>query len=153
MSDNPLTEYNVSPELFEVTTEYVKTLSIPETAKALSIPEQAVSEILEKREARSYINSIFLEQGYLHRNKLNDVMTQLIDQKLEEMEETGLGSNKDILEILKFAHQIHMDHAKISKEDVPGQQVNIQNNFGGENYNRLLDRIVTGGDVIPNGNK
>ena len=72
MSDNPLTEYTVSPELFEVTTQYAKTLSIEETAKALDLPKQTVVAILDKKEAKRYIDAIFLEQGYMHRNKLND---------------------------------------------------------------------------------
>lgn len=141
---NPLTEYTVAPEVFEVTTEYVKTLSIDETAKALDMPRQIIVEILEKKESKRFIDAIFLEQGYLNRNRLNDIMTQIIDQKLEEMEETGLGSNKDILEILKFAHQMRMDHQKAAKDEQPGQQVNIQQNFGGDNYNKLLQKIVTG---------
>ncbi len=145
MSDNPLTQFDVSPELLEVTNEYVKTLNIDKTATALAIPKQAVVELLEKKEAKRYIDAIFLEQGYLNRNKLNDVMTGIIDLKLEEMEETGLGSNKDILEILKFAHQMRMDHAKAQQEDTPGQQYNIQNNFGGDNYSKLMEQIITGG--------
>jgi hypothetical protein len=108
--------------------------------------------MLDKKEAKRYVDAIFLEQGYLNRNKLNDVMTDIIDLKLEEMEETGLGSNKDILEILKFAHQMRMDHMKMSKEDAPTTQTNIQQNFGGENYSRLMEQIVTGGNDI-NGSK
>jgi hypothetical protein len=149
MSDNPLTEYNVAPELFEITTEYAKTLDIGKTARALEISEHEVAEILDKREAKRYIDAIFLEQGYLNRNKLNDVMTDIIDLKLEEMQETGLGSNKDILEILKFAHTMHMDHKKANKEDAPGTQVNLQQNntFGGDNYQKLMEKIVTGNVV------
>ena len=146
MSDNPLTEYNVAPELFEITTEYTKTLDIGKTARALELSEHEVVEMLDKKEAKRYINAIFLEQGYLNRNKLNDVMTTIIEQKLEEMEETGLGSNKDILEILKFAHTMRMDHEKVSKEEAPGTQVNLQQNntFGGDNYQKLMEKIVTG---------
>ena len=153
MSDNPLTEFKIDPQVFEVTTEYVKTLNIQETAKTLQLSAHQIVEILDKKEAKRYVDAIFLEQGYMQRTKLNDVMTQLIDQKLEEMAETGLGSNKDILEILKFAHAMQQDHAKMNKEEQPGQQVNIQNNFGGENYNRLMERIVQGGDTIPHGSK
>ena len=148
MSDNPLTEYRVAPELFEITTEYVKTLNISKTAIALDLSEHQVIEILDKKEAKRYVDAIFLEQGYLERNKLNDVMTELIDKKLEEMEETGLGSNKDILEILKFSHQMRMDYEKANKEEIPGQQVNIQNNFGGDNYQKLMERIVTGDEPV-----
>lgn len=147
MNDNPLTSYKVDPEIFEVTTEYVKHLDTEKTAKALGLSRDQVISVLDHKEAKRYIDAIFLEQGYMQRNKLNDVMTQLIDQKLEEMTESGLGSNKDILEIIKLAHQMRIDHEKMNKEAVPGRQVNIQNNFG-ENYNNLLSRIIGGGEPV-----
>ena len=144
MTDNPLTQFNIDPQVFEVTTEYAQNLSITQTAANLHLSEHQVVEILENKAAKRYIDAIFMEQGYMQRNKLNDVMTKIIDMKLEEMEESELGSNKDILEILKQAHTMQMDHQKASKEEQPGQQVNIQNNFGGDNYNKLLEKIVAG---------
>lgn len=147
MNENPLMEYKVSPEIFEVATEYVKTLDIVKTAKTLGLTDDIVTSVLDNKEVKRYIDAIFLEQGYMQRNKLNDVMTQIIDMKLEEMEETGLGSNKDILEILKVAHTMRMDHAKQNKEETPGVTTNIQNNFGGDNYNNLLRKIVGDSEV------
>ena len=144
---NPLTEYRISPEIFEVATEYCKHLTIADTARSLGVTPDVVSAILDKKEVKRYIDQIFLQQGYMQRNKLNDVMSQLIDMKLEEMQESGLGSNKDILDILKLAHDMRKDHAKAEKEDIPGQQVNIQNNFGGDNYNSLLEKVMKGGDL------
>ena len=141
---NPLQQYKISPEVFEVATEYVKHLDISQTAKALGLSNDEVSGIIEKREVKRYIDAIFLEQGYMQRNKLNDVMTMLVDQKLEEMMETGLGSSKDILDILQFAHKMRMDHDKASREEAPGTQVNIQQNYGGDNYSKLLEKITSG---------
>ena len=152
MSSNPLTEYKVSPEIFEVTTEYCKTLSVDKTAKALNLSVMQITEILDQKEVKRYVDAIFLEQGFMQRNALNDVMTSIIELKLEEMKESGLGSNKDILEILKVAHTMQMDHRKINKEETPGMVTNVQQNFGGDNYSKLLDRIVTGGDPV-NGSK
>ena len=74
-------------------------------------------------------------------------MTKLLDMKLEEMEETGLGSNKDILEILAQVHKMRMDYEKINKEENPSVQTNIQNNFGGDNYSKLMQKIITGEDL------
>jgi len=141
---SPLQEIKVSPEVFEVTTEYVKTLDLAQTAKALKMTQQEVVEVLDKREAKRYIDAIFLEQGYLNRNKLNDIMTELVELKLEEMRETGQGTSKDILEVLKFMHQMRMDHDKANKDNAPGTQVNIQQNYGGDNYSKLMERIVSG---------
>lgn len=154
MTDNPLTNYNVDPEFFEVATEYVKHLDINKTALALNLPAITITEVLNKKEVKRFIDAIFLQQGFMQRNKLNDVLTKIIDKKLEELEENEMGSNKDILEILKFAHTMQMDHAKMNKEEAPGIQQNIQNNFGGENYSKLLSRIVSGDkELVQNGSK
>lgn len=142
-TENPMVQYKISPETFEVATEYVKTLDSHQTAKALDLPHDVVVGILDKREVKKYIDAIFLEQGYLHRNKLNDVMTDIINMKLEEMSETGMGSNKDILELLKFVHQMRMDYDKANKEEVPGKVTNVQNNFG-DNYSSLMEKIIQG---------
>ncbi len=148
MSDNPLTQLTVAPEFFTVATEYVQHLDIGKTARMLNLPVTTVSEVLNKKEVKRYIDAIFLQQGFMQRNKLNDVLTKIIDMKLEEMEENDMGSNKDILEILKFAHVMHMDHATANKDEAPGTQVNIANTFGGDNYSNLLERIVSGGDPV-----
>ena len=148
MTDNPLAKISVAPEFFTVATEYVKHLDITKTALKLQLPVTTITEVLNKKEVKRYIDAIFLEQGFMQRNKLNDVLTKIIDLKLEEMEENDMGSNKDILEILKFAHTMQMDHAKMNQEDQPGSQVNIQNNFGGDNYANLLSRIVSGDEPI-----
>lgn len=155
-SDNPLTDYKISPEIFEVATEHVKTLDINETARNLDLPVDVVTGILEKKEVKRYVDMIFLQEGYMQRNKLNSVMTDIIDMKLEEMLETGIGSSKDILEILKLAHTMQMDHRKnTAVAEEPGTQVNIQNNtYGGENYSKLMQQLITGniqetGNVIP----
>lgn len=144
---NPLTEFKIDPEIFEVATEYVKHLDINKAAQALQLPLDVVTAILDKKEVKRYIDAIFLQQGYLERNKLNDVMTKLVELKLEEMEETGLGSNKDILEILTQVHKMRMDYAKENKDNNPTQQTNIQNNFGGDNYSNLMKKIVEGGNL------
>tara|TARA_R110000851_G_scaffold94590_1_gene205483 strand:+ start:1337 stop:1777 length:441 start_codon:yes stop_codon:yes gene_type:complete len=144
---NPLTQYKVSPEIFMVATEYVKTLDLEKTARNLDLTLDQVSGILDKKEVKRYVDAIFLEQGYMQRNKLNDVMTKIIDMKLDEMQESDIGSSKDILEILKLAHTMRMDHGKEAKEESHGAQVNINNNFGGDNYSDLLKKI-TAGSVI-----
>ena len=146
--ENPLAKISVAPEFFTVATEYVKHLDIAKTARKLELPVTTITEVLNKKEVKRYIDAIFLEQGFMQRNKLNDVLTKIIDLKLEEMKDSEMGSNKDILDILRFAHTMQMDHAKMNQEDQPGVQTNIQNNFGGENYSNLLSRIVSGGEPV-----
>jgi len=151
-SDNPLQDYKISPEIFEVATEYVKHLDIASTAKALGIGQDEVVTILDKKEVKRYIDAIFLQQGFMQRDRLNDVMTDVINMKLEEMNETGLGSNKDILEILRFQHQMRMDYLKLEKESaasVKNQQINMPVQMGGDNYTALMQKILeTDKDII-----
>lgn len=149
MSENPLQALTVAPEFITVATEYVKHLDVAKTAYALKMPAITVTAVLDKKEVQRYIDAIFLQQGYMQRNKLNDVLTKIIDMKMEEMEENEMGSNKDILEIIKFAHTMSMDHAKLNKEDKgPSTNVKIEQNFGGDNYSKLLERIVSGDEPV-----
>ena len=55
---NPLTEYKIDPEIFEVATEYVKHLNIEDTAKALDLRRDQVATILEKKEVKNILNVI-----------------------------------------------------------------------------------------------
>jgi len=70
-------------------------------------------------------------------------MDEIIAQKLEEMDDTGMGSSKDILEILKEAHSMKMKEMemeiKLMGAKTPAIQVNNQTN---NNYNSLLDKIL-----------
>lgn len=142
---NPLQDYKISPEIFEVATTYVKTLDLETTARTLDLPVDVVSGILDKKEVKRYVDQIFLQEGYMQRNKLNDVMTKIIDLKVEEMDESEMGSNKDILEIMKLAHQMQMDHNKAAKEaSAPSVQNNFQQNVHGDNYSNLMAKIISG---------
>lgn len=146
---NPEEEYNMSPEMLEVVTTYVETSDVGDTARALGIPKEKVVYYISKSEAKRFIDTIFLEQGYLNRNKIQDTLTKIIELKLQEMEETELGSNKDIADLLELAHKIRMSEIKANSEPkAPGRQTNVQINstvpFGGDNYNELMQKLIGG---------
>ena len=146
---DPDSDFNMSPELVAVTTSYIATSDIGETARALNIPKEKVSYYINKPEAKRFIDTVFLEQGYLNRHKLQDVLSEVIELKLEEMRESELGSNKDILDLLAFAHKIGTDTRKEiienSKLNAPKVQINKQTNISqtfGENYGNLMEKLV-----------
>lgn len=144
---NPEEEYKMSPEMLEVVTTYVETSDVNETARALSIPKEKVIYYVNKSEAKRFIDTIFLEQGYLNRNKIQEALTRIIEMKLEEMEESELGSNKDIAELLALAHKIRMEEIKANPDPKgPTSQTNVQINsalpFGGDNYNELMNKLL-----------
>ena len=141
----------LSPEALTIANTYLETNDIAATAQVLQIPREKVTVMLAKREVKKYIDTIFLEQGYLNRSKIADAMSRIIDQKLEELEESEMGSTKDIADLLQMMHKIRMDELKMIQlyEKESGgsgvtNQTNIQNNFSnemGSNYTSLLEKL------------
>jgi len=140
--------YKMSPEILEVANVYLQTNSIHDTALALDIPTEKVNYYINKPEAKRYIDNVFLDQGYLNRHKLIDKMSEIIDKKLEELDEAEMGSTKDIADLLQIMHKMRMDYAKEAapeKEAGNSTNININGNAGfGTNYNDLLGRITNG---------
>ena len=144
---SPETDFHMSPEMLEVTAAYLQCSDIGETADALNIPKEKVSYYLNKPEARRFIDTIFLEQGYINRHKIQGVLDKIIEMKLEEMEESEIGSNKDILDILAFAHKVGEDVRKGIRETektvAPTNQFNTQINADfGDNYSSLMSKLI-----------
>lgn len=148
---NPNHIVPISPEGYEIATTYLQTQSIEETASKLGIDTIQVTQFLEKSEVKNYINEMYISSGFRSRFKLAEVMDSLINKKLEELNEAEIGSSKDILEILQFAHKMRIDEinamAKLesSRKESPKQQTNIQinaNPYGDSNYGKLLDSLL-----------
>ena len=145
------TQLILSPEGLEIAQAYLRNGSDTEkTALALGLPSEEVHRYLQKREVRGYIDRLYNEAGFRNRDKMGEVWDAILATKLEEMNETGMGSNKDIVEIMEKMHKFKMDEMKMQmellkaeKDGAPQIQVNTQNNYG-ENYNSLLDRIING---------
>jgi hypothetical protein len=136
--------YKLSPEHLTFAQTYLSSLSLSETAKTLQITEADASELYNNREVKKFIDTVFLQQGYLNRFKLVGLLNKIIDSKLTEAEETGIYSNKDLLDVVQTLHKINMDHEKLNAEKSPSKQTNVQVNNYGENLSSLLDRLVRG---------
>ena len=54
----------MSPEGLEVANTYLKLGSITDVCKRLSLDENTVSEYLNKREIKTYIDQVYLDTGY-----------------------------------------------------------------------------------------
>lgn len=140
----------ISPEGLEVAKAYLEnkqdTLA---TAKSLHLPVEEVERLLNKRETKNFIDRIYYESGFRSRQRMGELMDEIISHKLQEMEETGIGSSKDIIEILALQHKMVMDRLSMeiklleAQNKAPTIQINQQNNIeGGSRYNQLLDRIL-----------
>jgi len=140
----------IDPEALEVANTYLQTNDMRETASRLGVPLDQIEGILSTRVVKKYVDTVFLEVGYNNRHKLQAAMDEIIDKKLEELEETELGSTKDIAELLAMKHKMRMDELKLLNEihkaeiakEARAETKNVQINNYGENYASLLDKLL-----------
>jgi hypothetical protein len=144
---DPENEWKMSPEIMEVLDSYLITTDATLTAQSLGIDREKVIYYLNKPEAKRFIDQIYMEQGYLNRHRLQDILGEVMELKLEEIRESEIGTKKDILDIIALAHKIRSDEAKIAtpEANTPRNQTNVQINSGGfgDNYNSLLEKIMS----------
>lgn len=155
MSDQLLPDI-IAPEGLEVAEAYLELGGdTKQTSKQLGLPVAEVEAQLKKPEVKGYVNRIFNEQGFRNRNRIFGVMDQLLNMKLEEIQETGVGTSMDIVDVIKFYHKMKMDEMKMemeidkNKTSTPTTQTNVQNNFNlpgadDENYTALMSRLSGG---------
>lgn len=120
----------------------------------LSIPIAEVDAQLKKGEVRSYINRQFNETGFRNKHRIFGVMDQLLNMKLEEIQETEVGTSVDIVDLIKVMHKMKMDEMKMEVDlekakaaAGPAKQTNVQINNGmaggdDENYLKLLNVLA-----------
>jgi len=140
----------ISPEGIEVANAYLEYGSIEEVCKTLDFPQQKVSEILNTREVKKFIDTIYLDTGYRNRNKIAGLLDTIIESKLEEAQESQIYSKKDLVDLIKLAHTMRMDELKHQNADTNiKSQTNVQINeglpFGTGNYGKLVEELLHGG--------
>jgi predicted transcriptional regulator len=144
----------IAPEALAVAETYLQTMNLAETADTLNISESEVSSYLAKREVKNYVDAAFLDIGYRNRFKLSATLDQIIDKKLAELEESEMGSNKDIADLLTLAHKMRIDELKAQADLIKAeqssikQQTNVQINetpFGSGNYGELMQKLLKEG--------
>jgi len=114
MSTNIVTK--MSPEGLEIANTYLEQGSIPAVCAKLGVSENEVSEILNKREIKQYIDTVFLDTGYRNRWKISETLDMLIEKKLEEADETEIYTNKDMADLLQMAHKMRIEELKAQTE-------------------------------------
>ena len=158
MANDVLVPDLMSPEGMDVIEAYLQCGSdVPSAARSLGMSEIAFRDIMNRNEVKNYLNDIFMESGFRNRDRLFGVLDEDIKRKLEELEETGMGSDQDIMDILWKAHKMKMEEMKMMVElekakaavRAPANQTNIQNNIiagaGDQNYMDLITSLATGG--------
>ena len=116
--------------------------------------ENKVVEVLNKREVKKYIDTVYLDTGYRNKNNIAALLDEMVESKLEEARESGVYSSKDLADLLQMAHKMRMDEIKaqadLEKNSTRiGSQTNVQINdasipFGQGNYGKLMDKLLNG---------
>jgi len=142
----------MSPEGLEIANSYLEHGSIPAVASKLRVSQHEVTDTLNKREIKQYIDTVYLDTGYRNRFKLAETLDMLIEKKLEESEETQMYTNKDMADLVQMAHKMRMEEIKAqtemekAKAQTVKTQVNIQDNsgtpFGQGNYGVLIKKLM-----------
>ena len=152
----PAETVRISPEALEVANAYLQLNDARQVAQELDLDPEVVTNLLAKREVKSYIDSVFFDSGYNNRFLMRRAMDALIKQKFSELEESQTGSTKDIAELLQMSHKMSMDLmdreiqlAKANQSVGPQKQVNVQINdaLDGSKYSQLVQRLITGEGV------
>lgn len=148
----PAETVRISPEALEVANCYLQLNDAKQVAYELQLEPDQVTQILGRREVKQYIDQVFFDMGYNNRFLMRQAMDALIKQKFSELEEAGVGSNKDIADLLQMSHKMSMDllDKQLQLEKLrlgtpgPQKQVNVQINDDGSKYSQLIHKLVSG---------
>jgi hypothetical protein len=152
----PAETVRISPEALEVANAYLQLNDARAVAQELDLDPEVVTNLLARREVKSYIDSVFFDSGYNNRFLMRRAMDALIKQKFSELEESQTGSTKDIAELLQMSHKMSMDLLdreiqleKARTQSGPQKQVNVQINEGldGSKYSQLVQKLISGEGV------
>lgn len=150
---NDLVAQKIQPEAEVIIEAYLaNNRDVDAVARQLGTTVSVVTDMLAKREVRGYLDHLFMESGFRNREKFFTVMDNVLQAKLEELDEAQMGSSMDIMDIMKIYHSMKIKELELSiklQELQSGKQsagtinnVQINNSSG---YDKLLDRIIAGG--------
>jgi|TARA_R110002073_G_C9197586_1_gene557805 hypothetical protein len=144
----------ISPEGLEIANSYLQFGNIRAVSEHLCVPAETVAECLNKRDVKRYVDTVYLDLGYRNKNQIGTVLDEMIASKLEEAQETGIYSSKDLADLLQMAHKMRMDEIKAQTDLEKAQLGNIKNQtnvqinesipFGQGNYGKLMEKLLSG---------
>jgi hypothetical protein len=147
-TNHPAEALQISPEALEVANCYLQEQDTTKVATILGTSPELVAQILARREVKAYVDQVFFDMGFNNRFKMRKAMDAIISKKFQELDEAGVGSGKDILEILALSHKMTMEtldkqlQLEKLRESNVRTQTNIQINDGGSNYSNLIERLI-----------
>ena len=143
----------ISPEGLEIANSYLQYGNIRGVCEYLQVPEQQVVEVLNTREVKKYIDTVYLDMGYRNKNNIGSLLDEMIASKLEEAQESGVYSSKDLADLLQMAHKMRIDEIKAQTDLAKAESSNIKNQtnvqinsaempFGQGNYGELMKKLL-----------
>jgi hypothetical protein len=142
----------ISPEGLEIANCYLQFGNIRAVTEYMGVSEDKVVALLNKREVKKYIDTVYLDLGYRNKNNIGSLLDEMIQSKLDEAQETGVYSSKDLADLLQMAHKMRMDEIKAQAELLKAEsaqiknQTNVQINeslpFGQGNYGKLMEKLL-----------
>lgn len=147
---SPAEVLEVSPENLTICNAYLTHQTIEKAAGALDLEPSYVAQVLSQSSSKNYISTVFQDWGFNNRFKIRSALDAVISRKFQEMDEAGVGSSKDIAELLELSHKLSIKELElqISLEKArtktsPSKVTNVQvNDHGGSNYNKLLESLL-----------
>ena len=125
----------LDPVVLALANDYLSGKGVTALADEYGISEDRVTSVIEKKEVKNYIASVFATQGYLNRITRINLINQVIDQKIQEAVETGIYSKKDLLDWMKHLQEVE---TSLKPKAAQGPQVAIQVN----NYDKLMKDLM-----------
>lgn len=149
----PAETLDISPEALEIANAYLQSQDLVTVSTELNIPMEMVSQYLSRKEVKAYIDQVFFNLGFNNRFRMSEAMDAIIKKKFQELEESEMGSTKDIAELLALKHKMTMDELdrqiklETLRQSNIKNQVNVQINEGfsdGTKYGDLIQKLMTG---------
>lgn len=140
----------ISPEFLEVANCYLQTQDIISTSDTLGVPAAFVVQTLNRKDVKSYVDSVFMNLGFNNQFKMRAAMDAILKKKFQDMHEADVGSSKDILEIMALSHKMSMEYLskqieleKLQSSSIKSQ-VNVQINESGDSskYGSLIQQLI-----------
>lgn len=145
----------IAPENLEIANCYLQLQDIRAVSEELGVEISEVKNVLDRREVKAYVDNVFMDVGFNNRFKMRSALDAVIKKKFQDMEEAGVGSSKDISELLALSHKMAMEYMdkQIQLEKLRQgheaqavkNQVNVQINdsgLGGSKYGELITKLL-----------
>jgi hypothetical protein len=150
-TNTPAEIIDISPEALEVANCYLQLQDVAKVSNELDVAPELITQILAKKEVKAYIDHVFFNVGFNNRFKMRAAMDAVIQKKFQELQDSDMGSTKDIADLLALSHKMTMDEMsrqieleKLRQTNIKNQ-VNVQINDGGGNkYDNLMRQLMTG---------